>query len=311
LHQFREKHEPRFDAILSGFELMLWGFFKKVVIADRFAVLVNRGYSDPSNASGTLLMMATYAFAIQIYCDFSGYSDIARGLARTMGFELMKNFDAPYFASSPVDFWRRWHISLSTWFRDYVYIPLGGGRRHKVRNTMVVFLLSGLWHGASWSFVLWGAWHGFWVALQSSLARFLPPHDSTNIYSKALSVLGRSVGTLLTLQIVVIGWVFFRAATLANAALILRKIATDLLHGSFALGGAVRAETGLSSSELYVGITFVSLMLFVQALARTPLGTKISTIRSLWPRAVAAYSLLAVITICGKFTAQQFIYFQF
>ena len=145
--------------IFEGFELMLWGLFKKSVIADNLALLVDPAYNDPKAHVGWPMVLATYAFAFQIYCDFSGYTDIARGAARVLGYNLMLNFDRPYHAQSIIEFWRRWHISLSTWFRDYLYIPMGGNRVGKWRhyfNVLVVFLVSGLWHGASWAFVVWG-----------------------------------------------------------------------------------------------------------------------------------------------------------
>lgn len=167
LEQFRARHE--FDPILltSGLKRMAWGFFKKLVIADRLALHVNDVYADPSAHSGPQLAVATAAFAYQIYCDFSGYSDIAVGAARILGFRLMENFDAPYAATSTGEFWRRWHISLSTWFRDYVYVPLGGGRSgpwRRTRNLLVTFALSGLWHGAAWNFVIWGLLNGLYVS---------------------------------------------------------------------------------------------------------------------------------------------------
>jgi D-alanyl-lipoteichoic acid acyltransferase DltB (MBOAT superfamily) len=149
--------------------LMAWGFFKKLVIADRLAIYVNDVYGDPQNHNGLQLTIATVFFAYQIYCDFSGYSDIAIGTARVLGFKLMENFDRPYASRSVSEFWRRWHISLSNWFRDYLYVPLGGNRRGRVReyaNLVVVFLLCGLWHGASWPFVLWGAWHGAFLVIE-------------------------------------------------------------------------------------------------------------------------------------------------
>lgn len=147
----------------EGLWLMLWGFFKKMVVADNLAPIVNAVYDSPSAASGGMVLVATYAFAYQIYCDFSGYSDIARGAAKLMGFELMVNFKQPYLSKNPSEFWRRWHVSLSTWLRDYLYVPLGGSRGSKLltyRNLMLTMLLGGLWHGAAWNFVLWGAFHG-------------------------------------------------------------------------------------------------------------------------------------------------------
>jgi len=163
LPQFRDVKAFQVERAVSGLRIMLWGFFKKVVIADRLAVVVNTIYAEPEKWSGIYLIIGTLAFAFQIYCDFSGYSDIAIGGARIMGFSLMKNFDRPYHAKSVTEFWRRWHISLSTWFRDYLYFPLGGNRKGYARtsfNLFVIFLVSGLWHGARWTFVIWGALNG-------------------------------------------------------------------------------------------------------------------------------------------------------
>src|SRR5262249_30799197 len=152
--------------VRDGLSLALWGLFKKVVVADALAIYVDTVYTSSAHHGGATLLVATYFFAFQIYCDFSGYSDIARGISRVYGIELMKNFETPYFSTSISEFWSRWHISLSTWFRDYVYIPLGGNRVGRARNFLnlfLVFMLSGLWHGANWTFVIWGALHGIYL----------------------------------------------------------------------------------------------------------------------------------------------------
>src|SRR5687768_10410935 len=208
LPQFRTRHEFDADRVFQGLARMLWGMFKKVVIADRLAVIVNQVYGNPNQYGGMAFVWATWFFAIQIYCDFSGYSDIALGAAKVMGFNLMENFDRPYFATSIGEFWRRWHISLSTWFKDYLYVPLGGSRlgpRRTYVNLLVVFLLCGLWHGAAWTFVAWGLYHGMFLVLERvGWARTLergPP---------AL----RHVYVLLA---VMVGWVLFRSETLAGA----------------------------------------------------------------------------------------------
>ena len=170
LPQFQLKFGFDYDRVVSGLRLILWGVFKKVVIADRLAIYVNAVYGDVESYAGLRLIVATVFFAFQIYCDFSAYSDIAIGTARILGFRLMENFRRPYLAISLRDFWRRWHISLSTWFRDYVYIGLGGNRQgasRQVINLLIVFALSGLWHGANWTFLLWGIFHGAIVALET------------------------------------------------------------------------------------------------------------------------------------------------
>ncbi len=166
LPQFYQNHPFRYDQVKTGLKRMAWGFFKKMVIADRLAIYVDQVYNHPAEFYGFPVILATIFFAFQIYCDFSGYSDIAIGAAKVLGYDLMENFNAPYWANSIGDFWKRWHISLSTWFRDYLYIPLGGNRFGITRmyeNLFLTFMVSGLWHGANWTFVLWGALHGFYV----------------------------------------------------------------------------------------------------------------------------------------------------
>ena len=174
LPQFYKIHKFNYNQVKSGLLLMAFGLFKKMVIADRLAILVNQVYNNPTEYEGVQIIIATIFFAFQIYCDFSGYSDIAIGLARTMGFDLMKNFDSPYLSKSITEFWRRWHISLSTWFRDYVYIPLGGSRNGKYKmyfNLFAVFLVSGLWHGAAMTFIIWGAIHGFIIVIEKAFTK--------------------------------------------------------------------------------------------------------------------------------------------
>src|SRR3989344_5166299 len=166
LHQFYEKHDFNYRRVTDGLKLMLWGLFKKIVIADRLAVFVNQVYNNPTGFEGISLITATVFFAFQIYCDFSGYSDIGIGAAQVMSFKLMDNFKRPYFSKSISEFWKRWHISLSTWFRDYFYFSIGGNRVSIPRwyfNLFATFLLSGFWHGANWTFIFWGALHGFYL----------------------------------------------------------------------------------------------------------------------------------------------------
>ncbi|MFA5830737.1 MAG: MBOAT family O-acyltransferase [Candidatus Paceibacterota bacterium] len=218
LHQFREEHFFEYVRVVEGMRRMLWGLFKKMVIADNLVSYVNKIYRTPTEYDGIVLLIATILFSIQIYCDFSGYADIAIGSAKVMGFKLMENFKNPYFASSIPDFWARWHISLSTWFRDYVYIPLGGNRIGKaryVRNILATFLLSGLWHGANWTYVAWGGIHGLFTVFSRFFSRASRVSDSA-----VLLFLNRFV----TLFIVCIAWVFFRAKTVGEAWYIVAHI---------------------------------------------------------------------------------------
>jgi alginate O-acetyltransferase complex protein AlgI len=216
---------PRFQA---GVQLFLLGLFKKSVIADQVALAIDPVFAKPGDFSTAALWLAVLGYAVQIYCDFSGYTDMALGLAHTLGFKLPNNFNAPYMASSPSDFWRRWHISLSRWLRDYLYIPLGGNRYGPVRtmvNLFITMLLGGLWHGANWTFVVWGAYHGALLAVQ----RLIPKSWE----HPAL----RPLGTLVTFLAVCVGWVFFRAQTLHDAGTILKGLVVPTTGFSLAGDG--------------------------------------------------------------------------
>ncbi|MGE5517345.1 MAG: MBOAT family O-acyltransferase [Bacteroidota bacterium] len=215
---------PQFDKIataggarmVSGLQILLWGLVKKVFVADRLAVLVDAVYADPQTYSGAGAWLAVYFFAIQIYCDFSGYSDMAIGLSRILGIELCENFRRPYFSASLKEFWGRWHISLSTWFRDYVYVPLGGNQRGLGRwaiAVVVVFGLSGLWHGAAVNFLLWGFYHGLLFLGERGLRAAVPP----SLRSWASSTPGAIVRVLLVFHLVALGWILFRAPSWESA----------------------------------------------------------------------------------------------
>ena len=208
LGQLKEKHTKSRAALVNGAWLILRGFYKKVVVADYLAVYVDKVYSSPEKAGGIGAVLGTVFFAIQIYCDFSGYTDIARGAARMMGIRLMENFRHPYRAVSIQDFWRRWHISLTRWFTDYVYIPLGGNRvtvpRHLL-NLLIVWFLTGLWHGASWNFVVWGLFYGVILITEKYFT------------GKILAKLPEAVQTLYTMILVMLGWVLFFSPTLGSA----------------------------------------------------------------------------------------------
>lgn len=218
LPQFLRLNKFNYNQVKSGLLLMAFGLFKKMVIADRAAVLVNQVYNNPGDFQGFEIIIATILFAFQIYCDFSGYSDIAIGAARTMGFDLMKNFDSPYFSLSITDFWRRWHISLSTWFRDYVYIPLGGSREGQYKtyaNLFIVFLVSGLWHGAAMTFIIWGAIHGAFIVIEKSLSKV-----RTKIFESKM-LLNYTLAIPFTFFIVCFAWIFFRANSLGEAMIVI------------------------------------------------------------------------------------------
>jgi D-alanyl-lipoteichoic acid acyltransferase DltB (MBOAT superfamily) len=215
----------RWIDIAVGFELILIGFFKKVAIADVLGPIVDQRFADPGLSSGFDLLMTTYLFAFQIYGDFSGYSDIARGVSRLFGVDLMRNFNQPYLSQSITEFWRRWHISLSTWLRDYLYISLGGNRKGLRRtyvNLMMTMLLGGLWHGANWTFVIWGGLHGIYLAAHKAMLSRTGMSGPARDRRFATGL----VKTFITFQLVCLTWIFFRAADLGTAVDILVRIAT-------------------------------------------------------------------------------------
>lgn len=226
--QFKEKHHFNSMDLRYGLQKMAIGYVKKIVVADCMAIFVNNVFGDVANSSGLSLLIATFMFGIQIYCDFSGYSDIAKGVSRIMGIKLMDNFDKPYYSSSLKEFWNRWHISLNDFFTEYVYIPLGGNKKgvfRKCLNIFVVFLLSGLWHGAALHFVVWGVIHGLLRIIEGLLS----PHLSKiSLNEKAKKV----IGVVTTFLLVNIVWVFFRANTMSDALLVFSKIFTSFLNGS-------------------------------------------------------------------------------
>lgn len=304
LPQFVGPSRPfSFAAARAGLELILWGFFKKVVVADRLAPFVETVYASPRSFEGIPLVLATVFFALQIYCDFSGYSDIAIGVARLFGFDLCTNFRTPYLACSLREFWSRWHISLSTWFRDYVYIPLGGNRNAWSRNFIVTFLLSGLWHGANWTFVAWGAIHGVLGAAEAVLRK------------RGLSLPGGRVPSwLLTMVVVCAAWVFFRAQNVSEALYI-------LTHGVSGWSAQLASTTdlvvmcksmGLTSEALKLLAPSLLLFLIVEVWMGTrPIDRALAGVKR--PPRWAFYYLLATWTaLFGAFNeAKRFIYFQF
>jgi len=266
LPQFREKQRFEEYRVVDGLRLMLWGLFKKIVIADRLAFLVDRVYAHPVDYYGLTLTVATVFFAFQIYCDFSGYCDIAIGAARVMGFRLTKNFDRPYLSHSIPEFWRRWHISLYAWFRDYVYIPLGGKRRmwaSWMLNIMITFMISGLWYGAKWTFVLWGGLHGVYYLLAKG---------TLSVQGKIIRILGgRETPTLLhvcqsvgTFALVCFSWIFFRARNLDDAFYVARHIFEDW-NKALTFGNAFGA-VGISYREYLFSWGLIIFLIVIQLL---------------------------------------------
>ena len=302
LPQFQRSRTINALELREGLWLISWGLYKKVVVADNLAKLVNETFEPFGNLTGAVtvpedgmrLLMAIYAFALQIYCDFSGYTDIARGTAKLFGFKTMLNFNLPYFARSPSDFWRRWHISLSTWLRDYLYIPLGGNRHgaYKMyRNLMITMLLGGLWHGAAWTFVLWGAFHGIILILY----RVLAPDFDENRPKPWLWV----VQSLVMFHVICFGWLIFRADNLTTISVFLQSIFLHP-HWSPAAVGALRS------------LVFYSWFLVLFQIVQGLVG-KLNPMAQ-WPWFVRLnvwlFVLMSLITLAST-GGQEFIYFAF
>ena len=296
LHQFHERKYFSRENLVSGLKLMLYGFFKKIVIADRLAMYVDTVYNDPTRHFGWQVITASIFFAFQIYCDFSGYSDIAIGSAKIMGFQLMQNFNYPYNAKSVTEFWRRWHISLSTWFRDYLYFPLGGSREGRFityRNVLIVFLVSGLWHGAGWTFIIWGLLHALFQITELIRNQYWPTLRLRNAF----------LSRFIVFVLVTVAWVFFRANNLQDAFTILGNSTKNL------------ESTGNVFSREFYYFLVVLLFLFIEYLWRKKEDVvNRLTQSSLVMRAMrfSYYSLLFwCIVVWGVFDKKSFIYFQF
>ncbi len=311
LPQLKANFDVDYSRIVYGLKQMLWGFFKKIVIADRLAVLVKQGYGDIDYHDGPSLLIYTYFFAIQIYCDFSGYTDIAIGAAKVLGINLGENFRNPYFSKSIKEFWRRWHISLASWFRDYVYIPLGGkvvGRWRWFYNVMIVFLLSGFWHGANWTFIVWGALHGSYLIIGHFLKKTFMPMSYPIENKRSLKAIILNIAkVIITFNLVAFAWVFFRANNLLDAYDIITKI-TFFSDFDPKLPLSILRVNDFSS--LMVTTVIVSFFIFFDYLMN-----QIITQQRFLPNRKIGYALFAtifvLILIFGHFTDTNFIYFQF
>jgi len=323
LPQFRKECVFESQGVIDGLKLMVWGLFQKVVIADRLAPFVNTAFADTGRYGGPTLLVATVFFSFQIYCDFSGYSDIARGAARTMGFHLMRNFDRPYLATSISEFWSRWHISLTSWFRDYIYIPLGGNRVTTLlmcANLMITFLICGLWHGARWTFVAWGALNGA-LLIAGAVTRGWQEKLAHTIGLAGLPGVRRLANTMILFSIICAGWILFRADTLHDAGLILKKIIVDavdipsivygFLVSSPRLSGPDFAPLGQSLKDFYLSLALLVLVMLLDAFRGRKEVTDIFNGRSPVLRWLFYYFLVLGIMFLGKFGNRQFIYFQF
>lgn len=300
LRQFHTRHAFSSEIIIRGLELMTFGYFMKLCIAENVAPYVNAVFNNLSYHNGYSILLASFFFTFQIFCDFAGYSLIAIGVAHCMGFTLMQNFRQPYLATSVKDFWRRWHISLSSWFSDYVYIPLGGNRvrpfRHFV-NLFVTFLVSGIWHGAAYTFVVWGAYHGLLQCIHTACRKW----TSISFPDNALF---RSVNIACTFILMLAGWIFFRANSLSDAFLAFRKIADErgILYN------------GNGKPAIVLPILLIGLLMIVELVHeyrdRHPLRSG-SSESPLWKSAALTTFFIILILTTAKFESGQFIYFQF
>ena len=301
LHQFYEKHSFEYERVVDGLKIMLWGFVKKLVVADRLALYVDAVYSNADQHSGISLAVATVFFAFQIYCDFSGYSDIAIGAAKVMGFKLMKNFNRPYFSSNISEFWSRWHISLSTWFKDYLYITLGGNRVSIPRwyfNLFFVFLVSGLWHGANWTFIIWGALNGLYLVAALIRDRGL---KKLGLGFEGGGPLVKVFNILFTFGLTCFAWIFFRANNLDHALLIIKKIFTWAPGPLFI------------TNPTFTYSIFAILFLLVTEAKEEYFKGKLEMLdnRNVVVRYATYLALVLMIMLIGVFDGSQFIYFQF
>lgn len=304
LRQIDSLGNRRYENLSKGFLYILWGFFLKLVIADRSAIFVNQIYSGYQAYSYIYLILAAVLFSFQIYCDFYSYSIIAKGSAKILGYDLMDNFQAPYLSKSITEFWRRWHISLSTWFKDYLYIPLGGNRRGSLRkhfNVLVVFLVSGLWHGANWTFVLWGLIHGFFNILEDSLKTFTKQFRNNFIY--------RNLRRLITFIIAIISFVIFRSNNIGQAG----EFLLGILRRQ---GSTIDIDKALYLKDAGVLLCALAVLLFVDIFTYNKIKlVDIIEKQALYIRWLIYLALIVVTVIFGVYgpgySEIQFIYFQF
>ena len=296
LPQFKTTHVFDGTWMIDGIKLMVWGYFMKLCIAENVAPYVDAVYNNAMMHTGTSMLLATFFFTFQIFCDFGGYSLIAIGAAKCMGFTLMMNFNRPYLSTSIKEFWRRWHISLSTWFSDYVYIPLGGSRcsliKH-LRNLLITFLISGLWHGADWTFVAWGGLYGVILCLEVLKKKFIPL-----TFNGKIATVGK---VLFTFGLAMLGWVFFRANNMGDALYILKSMFTDI-------GGLYNGE-GMPQILMCIGL--IALLILKEVKDELKLPIHLMHNKSFVISTISTALMIVVILLCAEFESGQFIYFQF
>jgi alginate O-acetyltransferase complex protein AlgI len=292
---------------------MLWGFFQKMVIADNLATLVDPVYNDPTHHQGISLILATIFFSFQIYCDFSGYSDIAIGAAQVLGIKTMENFSRPYFSKSIPEFWRRWHISLSTWFRDYLYIPMGGNRVSIPRwyfNLFIVLLICGLWHGANWTFIVWGGLHGIYLVF-SAFTQNIREKIHKALDLDRVPRLHNYLKVMVTFFLASFAWIFFRANTISDAIYIISNLFSgwgDVL--TFDVLNNMPSWRPLKF-ELAVSLISIGILLVIHLKERRGNIIDWFSEKPIWVRWSVYYFFLLAILLFGNFGSKQFIYFQF
>ncbi len=309
MRQFYIKQKLRYENISQGMRQMLWGFLKKVVIADYLAIYVNQVYNHPADYNGGSLLLASVFFSFQIYCDFSGYSDIAIGTARLFGIDLMKNFNAPYLARSVREFWKRWHISLSTWFKDYLYIPLGGNKVSNslwYRNILIVFLVSGIWHGANWTFVLWGLAHGILLVLEAMTVQLRHGFYQITHLNKSGFIL-KTIKTITCFSFISFTWVLFRANNFNDLCLIFNKIV-----GSFGVNKTASSLiSNVESFDIGFALSTIAILFTIELLhSKFNLAQFFGKLNIGLRWSVYAASVVLIL-LCCKSGNQEFIYFQF
>lgn len=314
LVQLDRKFQFDYERIKYALLLILWGLFKKIVIADRLAIVVNTVYNQPEKYQGLVLVIASIFFAFQIYCDFSAYSDMAIGSARVMGYDLMENFNNPYFSSSINEFWKRWHISLSTWFRDYLYIPLGGSRVGKLKkyfNILFVFFVSGLWHGANWTFIFWGILHGIYQVISYELK------PMQNFICSKLKINKETYGyrlyrIIFTFVLIDFAWIFFRANTFKDAKYIVKNL--KVFNPEVLIDGTLY-KLGLDTKDFKISIFMILFLIFSDYIRKRYNLNELLRKRNIVIRLFVYYFSIFFIIVFGfygtKYDASQFIYFQF
>ena len=314
LPQFYEKHTYDDQRAMDGLKLMLWGFFKKVVIADKLAILVDQVYKDPTQYTGIPLIAGALFFAIQAYCDFSGYSDIAIGAAQVMGFRLRDNFNRPYHSPSVTELWRRWHMSLMSWFRDYVYIPLGGSRVGKWRwyfNIFFTFTLSGLWHGAGWGYVLWGSLTGIWLIV-SDWTKHFRARCVRGMKLDRFPVFQHGYRIAFTFLLFCYTIILFRAKSLSDGLYVMTHLGTGLgsLDG-LKMSMASLYDLGLDRAQLIVSLISIGLMELVEGVEPQKNMRQMFSGRTVLFRWAMYYTTILFLIFFGEYNDHAFIYFQF